>query len=96
MSYKAEPKRITEISRELDVDAVIEWKMVWDKSRLLISLKLIEGKREQTVWDKIYIQNMQEGSISLGVLRVPAEAIELADTIVKDIIAYITAKDMSP
>jgi len=94
MQYKAAPKRITEISKELDVEAVIEWTMVLDKNRLLISLKLIEGKKEQTVWDNIYTQDMQE-NLSLGIIRAPAEIIEIADTVVKDIIAHITAKDMS-
>ena len=94
MQYRAAPKRITEISKELDVEAVIEWTMVLDKNRLLISLKLIEGKREQTEWDNIYTRDMQE-SLSMGILRVPAETIELVDTIVKDIIAHITAKDIS-
>ncbi len=95
MQYKAAPKRITEISRELDVEAVIEWTMVLDKDRLLISLKLIEGKREQTVWNNIYPLDMQE-NLSMGVVRAPAETGELADTIVKDIIAHITANDMFP
>ncbi len=95
MPYKAAPKRITEISKELDVEAVIEWTMVLDKNRLLISLKLIEGKREQTVWDNIYTRDLQEDLLARGVIKAPAEAIELADTIVKDIIAHITAKDTS-
>ena len=68
--------------------------MVLDKNRLLISLKLIEGKREQTVWDNIYTRDMQE-NLSMGVVRAPAGTVELADTIVKDIIAKITDKDMS-
>jgi serine/threonine-protein kinase len=94
MVYKTAPKRITEISRELDVEAVIEWTMVLDKNQLLISLKLIEGRKEQTVWNNIYAIDMQD-SLSMGVVRAPAGTSELADTIVKDIIAKITDKDMS-
>jgi serine/threonine-protein kinase len=94
MQYKAAPKRITEISKELDVEAVIEWTMVLDKGRLLISLKLIEGKKEQTVWDNIYTQEIEE-YVSLGIIRAPAETMELIDIVVKDIIVLITAEDKS-
>ncbi len=96
MQYKTAPKRITEISKELDVESVIEWTMVLDEKRLLISLKLIEGKREQTVWDNIYTRDMQKDLLSLGVVRAPAEALELVGTIVKDIIAQIADRDISP
>lgn len=94
MSYKAEPKRITEISRELDVDAVIEWKMVWDKDRLVVSLKLIEGDKEKTVWDNSYAINMKE-YLSVGIIRAPAEAYTIVNTIVKDITDYLSAEDRS-
>jgi serine/threonine protein kinase len=93
MVYKAAPKRITEISRELDVEAVIEWTMVLDKSQLLISLKLIEGRKEQTVWNNIYTIDMQD-SLSMGVVRAPAGTTELAETVVKDLMVHISEEDM--
>ncbi|MGD8534896.1 MAG: hypothetical protein PVF66_03530, partial [Candidatus Aminicenantes bacterium] len=70
------------------------WKMVWDKSRLLISLKLIEGKREQTVWDSSYAIDIKE-YLSVGSTRAPGETYALARTIVKDIIAHLTTEDTS-
>ncbi len=94
MVYKAVPKRITEISRELKVKAVIEWTMVLDKNQLLISLKLIEGRQEQTVWNNIYAIDMRD-SLSRGVVRAPADTEELLNTIVKDIMAHRNDKDMS-
>ncbi len=88
MVYKTVPKRVTEISRELEVEAVIEWTMVLDKNQLLISLKLIEGRREQTVWNKVYAIDMQD-SLSMGVVRAPTETTELVTTVVNDIIVQI-------
>ena len=92
MVYKAAPKRIAEISRELDVEAALEWTMVLDKGQLLISLKLIEGKREQTVWNNIYAIDMGD-SLSMGVVRAPTETTELVETIVKDIVVQIREEE---
>ena len=92
MQYKAAPKQVTKISKELDVEAVIEWTMVLENDQLQISLKLIEGHKEQVEWNNIYAIDMQE-YLSMGIVRAPADIHELVTTILEDLIAHITAED---
>jgi serine/threonine protein kinase len=85
MQYKMAPRRVTEISRELDVEAVVEWSMVLYNDQVQISLKLIEGKREVPVWDQVYARDM------LKVLRVQSE---LASVIAQEIIVQLTNREI--
>jgi eukaryotic-like serine/threonine-protein kinase len=54
MQYKRTQKTIGEISRDLNVDAVVEGSVVRDKGRVKISAKLIQTTVEQTLWADSY------------------------------------------
>jgi TolB-like protein/tetratricopeptide (TPR) repeat protein len=54
MQYKRTQKTIGEISRDLNVDAVVEGSVVRDKGRVKISAKLIQTAVEQTLWADSY------------------------------------------
>jgi eukaryotic-like serine/threonine-protein kinase len=54
MQYKHTKKTIGEISRDLNVDSVVEGSVVRDKGRVKISAKLIQTTVEQTLWADSY------------------------------------------
>jgi serine/threonine-protein kinase len=54
MQYKRTQKTIGEISRDLNVDSVVEGSVVRDKNRVKISAKLIQTTVEQTLWADSY------------------------------------------
>ncbi|MCK4830867.1 tetratricopeptide repeat protein, partial [bacterium] len=85
MQYKTTPKRLAEIGKELDVQAVVEWSMLLVGQKLRITIKLIDAKKEKPLWNKIYEQDMIDDLASQS---------ELARTISHEIIVELTAEEL--
>jgi len=54
MLYKTAPKRIKQIADELEVEAVIEWSMIFAEDKIQIKFKMIEPKREQIIYENTF------------------------------------------
>jgi eukaryotic-like serine/threonine-protein kinase len=54
MQYKRTQKRLADIARDLNVDAVVEGTVVRSSGRVKISAKLIQTSMEQTLWADSY------------------------------------------
>jgi eukaryotic-like serine/threonine-protein kinase len=54
MQYKRTQKRLSDIARDLNVDAVVEGTVVRSNERVRISAKLIQTSMEQTLWADSY------------------------------------------
>jgi len=86
MQYKAAPKRIADIARELKVDAVVEGSILLDKEQMQVSVKLLDAKKEQPLWDNSYKRDMRD--------ELDAQ-IELVKFITQEIITSISDKEIS-
>jgi TolB-like protein/DNA-binding winged helix-turn-helix (wHTH) protein len=60
MQYKGTKKPISQIARELNVDAVLEGTVTRDKDRVRITAQLIAAAPEKHVWAEKYEGNMSE------------------------------------
>jgi len=60
MPYKTEPKRIRQVADELKVEAIIEWSMIFVDDKIQINFKMIEPKREQIIYEKIFNRIMKD------------------------------------
>ena len=58
MSYKANPKPISEIAAELNVDAVIEGSVLRDGERVRIMVQLVATRPERHLWSESYERNL--------------------------------------
>jgi tetratricopeptide (TPR) repeat protein len=54
MQYKGTHKRLPEIARELNVDAVLEGTLFRNKSRVRIDVKLIRAASDEHLWQETY------------------------------------------
>jgi len=60
MKYKETRLSLPEIARELKVDAVVEGSVVTSGNRVRITAKLIEAKKDRTLWSKSYERAMSD------------------------------------
>jgi len=60
MQYKGARKPLQEISRELNLDAVVEGSILRSASQVQITARLIEARTDTTIWSKRYERNLPE------------------------------------
>ena len=60
MQYKAAPKSLPEIARELNVDGVVEGSVVRSGQRVKIDVKLIRAAADQSLWSQSYMRDMTD------------------------------------
>lgn len=60
MKYKDHGKAIPEISRELDVDAVVEGSVLRAANRVRITAQLIEASSDQHLWSRTYERDLKD------------------------------------
>jgi serine/threonine-protein kinase len=72
MRYKEAPTAITEIARELDVDAVIEGSVLRSGNRVRITAQLIDGTTDEHLWAESYDRDLED---VLGLLSEVSRAI---------------------
>ena len=60
MGYKGTRKKIPEIARELDVDAVVEGSVVRDGSRVKVTAQLIDGSTDRHIWAESYERELSD------------------------------------
>jgi TolB-like protein/DNA-binding winged helix-turn-helix (wHTH) protein/Tfp pilus assembly protein PilF len=91
MTYKGTSKRIPQISRELNVDAVVEGTVDGSAGGVRLNLKLVRASTDRTVWAESYERDLHNalelpGEIArtiatrIGVALTPRESARLADT----------------
>ena len=86
IQYKAAPKRVADIARELKVEAVVEGSILADRKQMQVSVKLLDAKKERLLWDSSYRRDMRD---ELDV------QIELVKFITQEIITSISDKELS-
>jgi serine/threonine-protein kinase len=72
MRYKEAPAAITDIARELDVDAVIEGSVLRSGDRVRITAQLIDGATDEHLWAESYDRDLED---VLGLLSEVSRAI---------------------
>ena len=72
MRYKEAPTAITEIARELEVDAVIEGSVLRSGNRVRITAQLIDGATDENLWAESYDRDLED---VLGLLSGVSRAI---------------------
>ncbi|MCH7576152.1 MAG: tetratricopeptide repeat protein [Candidatus Marinimicrobia bacterium] len=81
MSYKANPKPISEIAAELNVDAVIEGSVLRDGDKVRITVQLVATRPERHLWTDSYDRDLRDIlSLHSDVARAIAQAIKVAVT----------------
>jgi len=60
MPYKIAPKRIRQIANELEVEAVIEWSMIFVEDKIQVNFKMIEPKKEQIIYENIFKRTIRD------------------------------------
>jgi serine/threonine-protein kinase len=60
MQYKAAPKSLPEIARELNVDGVVEGSVVRSGQRVKIDVNLIRAGSDQHLWGQSYVRDMTD------------------------------------
>jgi len=58
MEYKGSKKRLTDIARELNVDAVVEGSVMRSRNRVRITAQLIDTARDRHLWAENYERDM--------------------------------------
>jgi TolB-like protein/DNA-binding winged helix-turn-helix (wHTH) protein/Flp pilus assembly protein TadD len=58
--YRASSKPVSQIARELEVDAVVEGTVLQSGDRIRINVQLIQASPEQRLWGKTYEQNVRD------------------------------------
>jgi eukaryotic-like serine/threonine-protein kinase len=58
MGYRGTSKKIPEIARELDVDAILEGSVIRDGSRVKITAQLIDGRTDRHLWADTYERDL--------------------------------------
>jgi eukaryotic-like serine/threonine-protein kinase len=71
MQYKGAHKRLPQIARELNVDAVLEGSVLWSGDRVRISTQLIQGATDNQLWSHSYESDLSD---VLGLQRDVAKA----------------------
>ena len=59
VGYRGTQKKISEIARELGVDAIIEGSIVREASRLKVSARLIDGQTDRQIWADAYERDVE-------------------------------------
>jgi TolB-like protein len=81
MTYKGTKKRIPEIGRELDVDAVLEGSVQKSGGRVRITAQLVRASSDQHVWAKSYERDLKDVlGLQSEVARAVAEEVQAALT----------------
>ena len=81
MSYKANPKPISEIAAELNVDAVIEGSVLRDGDRVRITVQLVATRPERHLWSDSYDRDLRDIlELHSDVARAIAQEIKVALT----------------
>jgi len=60
MPYKSTKKPVSEIVRELGVDAVLEASLLQTRGQVRITIRIIDGTTEQNLWADRYERNLSE------------------------------------
>ena len=60
MHYKQTPKRLREIAKELDVQAVVEGSVLRSRDRVRIMVRLIEAATDRQLWAQSYEGGVQD------------------------------------
>jgi TolB-like protein/DNA-binding winged helix-turn-helix (wHTH) protein/Tfp pilus assembly protein PilF len=60
MTYKSTSKTVPQISRELNVDAVVEGTVQRSAGRVRLNLKLVQASTDRTVWAQSYERDLQD------------------------------------
>jgi serine/threonine-protein kinase len=81
IKYKATDKSLPEIARELNVDAVLEGSALLVGDRVRVSVQLVSGRADETLWTDRYDRSLEN---VLGLLS------ELAETVVREIAIQLT------
>jgi TolB-like protein len=81
MQYKRTKKRLSEIARELNVDAVVEGSVLRSGDRVRITAQLIEAGPERHLWSENYRRDAQDVFATQSeVAREIAEQVQVAVT----------------
>ena len=59
MGFKGTKKKVPEIARELDVDALIEGSILREGQRIKVTAQLIEGRSDRHIWAETYERQLQ-------------------------------------
>jgi TolB-like protein/DNA-binding winged helix-turn-helix (wHTH) protein/cytochrome c-type biogenesis protein CcmH/NrfG len=86
MQYKGTQKRLSEIARELNVDAVIEGTVQRSSERLFIRAQLIHAASDQHLWAATYERDLRD------VLKVQSE---VAQAIAREINVVVTPQEQA-
>jgi TolB-like protein len=81
MTYKGTKKRVPEIGRELDVDAVLEGSVQKSGNRVRITAQLVRAATDQHLWAKSYERDLKDVlALQSEVARAVAEEVQVALT----------------
>lgn len=81
MKYKGAEKRLPEIARELNVDAILEGSALLLGNRVRISVRLVSARTDETRWSDRYDRNLED---VLGLQS------EVAETVAREIAIHVT------
>ncbi|MGH8193634.1 MAG: winged helix-turn-helix domain-containing tetratricopeptide repeat protein [Woeseiaceae bacterium] len=78
MQYRGTSKRLPDIARELNVDALIEGSVLWVDNDVRITLQLIHGETDHHLWSSSYRSSLRDVlSLQHDVASAIAQRIEL-------------------
>src|SRR5262249_35820549 len=78
MGYRGSQKKMSEIARELGVDAVLEGSVLRDGSRVKITTQLIDGRTDRHLWADTYERELESVlAIQNDVARAVARAVDV-------------------
>lgn len=81
MGYRGTQKKVPEIARELDVDAVIEGSVIRDGSRVKVTAQLIDGRSDRHLWADTFERELESVmAIQDDVARAIATEVDLKMT----------------
>jgi TolB-like protein/Flp pilus assembly protein TadD len=81
MSYRQTQKRMTDVARELGVDAVIEGSVLREGSRVKVTAQLIDGRTDRHIWADTFERELDSVlAIQNDVARAIAQAVDLTLT----------------
>ena len=86
MSYKGTKKRLPEIARELNVDAIVDGSVVHSGGRVKVSAELIEARSDKNMWSEAYERDVSD---------ILALQSEIARAIARKVEVELTPQDMA-
>lgn len=81
MQYKTAKKRLPEIARELNVDAIVEGSVIRSGQRVRVTAQLVQGSTDRHLWAETYDRDLGD------ILKLQGE---LADAIAQQVRAELT------